>query len=175
MNFRRMLASTLLLAFVAAPSMADDFNLGPLAVPSTTSFGNQFWSAGNYVDNYTFSISQAAAASGLIVELDPWWNLLDLNVTSVSLSGVGTFAATGPMNFGVLAAGSYTLSIAATVTREFFFSLGPVAYSGTLKLTSSSTAPRVTVPAPGVFLLFGLGVLGVAFAARRRTPQAARL
>lgn len=164
---KRFLA-VLALAVATTPAFAEDFNLGSLGVPSVREFGNIFSEAGNYVDNYTFSISQNASAGGLVVELDPLLNWLNLDITSVALSGVGTFAATGPINFGILAAGTYTLSIASQVKWTVGIPLIPVAYAGVLTLSSTRGGPVTSVPEPGVVLLYGLGLLGVAFAVRRR-------
>jgi hypothetical protein len=163
-----------LLLVVSLPSAAatvELFSLGNLAVPGTAYLGNTFYSSGSYLDQYSFSINQSAAAGGLILEIDPWFNRLDLDVTSISLVGsgglVGFDATPNVFNFGNIAAGSYTLNVASTVTRDWGLTSTPVAYAGKLTLRSGSTQ----VPEPGTLALFGVGLLGVAWSARRRTAR----
>jgi len=87
----------------------------------------------------------------------------------VSLSGVGSFAGpngTATYNFGVLGAGTYTLSVFSSVTG-IPLGLQNVGYSGLLGLTASATK----VPEPGTLALLGLGLIGVAAAARRKAKQ----
>ncbi|MDQ2639206.1 MAG: FxDxF family PEP-CTERM protein [Pseudomonadota bacterium] len=169
MKIRHLLAAALLV--VSAPSMAvpiqANFNLGSLGVPGVAAIGNAFTAPGEYQDNYSFSISESASASGLVLELDPWWNRLNLDVTAISLSGIGSFfgpAGLGVYNFGTLSAGTYTLSIFSNVTSTRGLFTDSVGYAGLLGLKDSATQ----VPEPATLALFGLGLLGVAFAARRR-------
>ena len=168
MKIRHLFAAALLV--VSAPSMAvtiDNFDLGILGVPGAAVVANTFGAAGDYQDNYSFVIGESAAASGVLLELDPWWNLLNINVTGVSLSSVGSFSGPsilGAYNFGTLGAGSYTLSIFSTVTSTGGLFRDAVGYAGLLGLKD---APR-QVPEPGTLALFGLGLIGVAFATRRR-------
>ncbi len=169
MKIRHLFAAALLV--VAAPSMAvpivANFDLGALGVPGSAIIGNSFSTAGEYQDNFSFSIGESASASGLVLELDPWWNRLNLDVTGIALSGVGYAGPNilGVYNFGTLGAGSYTLSIFSTVTSTRGLLSSSVGYAGLLGLKDVATQ----VPEPATLALFGLGLLGVAFAGRRRS------
>jgi hypothetical protein len=160
---------------IAAPSMADTikvFNLGSLSVPSSTWLINAFDEAGSYEDRYNFSIDQSAAAGGWEVAFD-LSNALNINVFNVSLANsggtsFGSDATPTNFSFGALGAGSYTLSVFSTVsnTRGWDW-LDAVGYVG--QLTLGSARPTTSVPEPGTLALFGAGLVGVAFAIRRRT------
>jgi hypothetical protein len=164
------------LAILAAssPTWAVDLDLGLLSVPSITAIGNTFSAAGNYTDTYDFSIASEANAGGLILEIDPSW-LLDIAITSVSLSGVtGSLSNLLPdlltYSFGSVAAGSYTLSVSTSVTgNSGFFNVG---YLGSLTLLapSTSTGRIITAPEPGTLAMYMFGLLVVGFFARRARP-----
>jgi hypothetical protein len=168
-KIRHLLAIALLA--VSAPTLAvtiEDFDLGTLGVPGAAVIGNAFGAVGDYQDNFLFTINEAASAGGLVLELDPWWNKLNINVTGISLSGVGSFAGPSPLgiyDFGILSSGSYTLSIFSTVWSTGGFTRDPAGYAGLLGLKD---APR-QVPEPGTLALLGLGLIGVALATRRRS------
>lgn len=163
MKIRHWLGAALLV--VSAPSMAISIDLGTLGVPGGAAIGNDFYTPGEYQDEFKFSIVENANAGGLVLELDPFWNSLNINVTSIVLSGIGSFAGPAPLglyDFGVLSAGTYTLSVLSSVTGTA--SKTGVGYFGLLSLKDAPTR----VPEPGTFALLGLGLMGVAFAVRRK-------
>lgn len=169
MKISRLLAAALLV--ISAPSMAvtvETFYLGDLHVPGVTVVTNSYSQPGPYQDDYEFFIAENASASGLVLELDSWWNKLDLAVTSISLTGVGSFSLLGNLgifDFGTLSAGSYTLSIFSTVSGTPGLLHSDVGYAGLLALRASGPTE---VPEPGTLALLGLGLIGVAMTTRRR-------
>jgi hypothetical protein len=168
------LFAVVLFAF-SAQSMSgpvSTFNLGTLGVPSTTLVGNAFTSAGEYNDQFNFNIGQSASASGLVFELDPWFNQLNIHVSKVSLyTGANLLSSdvsASTFNFGSLGAGSYTLSIFSTVKPAVWGEYStPVGYAGLLSLGTT----RTQVPEPGTLALFGLGLIGMAVTLRRKGMQ----
>lgn len=162
------------LLVVAAPVMAGPvnvFNLGALSVPGFALLGNSFTQAGEYEDQYQFTIDQSASAGGLVVELD-FLSKLDISISKVALSGtnglIGFDSTPLYYNFSTLGAGNYTLSIFSKVTYGTDWTdllKVPVSYAGLLSLGATRSTQ---VPEPSMLTLFGVGLVGVAFAVRRR-------
>ena len=63
-------------------STKDLVGLGP---PGIALFGNSFSAADSYVDCFNFSLSGAATSLGGVLQVDPWLNKLNIDVTSISL------------------------------------------------------------------------------------------
>lgn len=171
MKFKGLFAAALL-SLASTPSMAtiiNVFDLGNLGVPSATLIGNAFYAGGEYEDRYNFTIGESANASGLVLEIDPLLNKLDIDVTSVALTGTGGLLGldVSPFyyNFGALSAGSYTLSIFSSVSRDRGLYHSAVGYGGLLTLKRTEATQ---VPEPGTLALFGMSLIGVAVATRRR-------
>lgn len=131
-----------------------------------TGFGNTFeQSVPNFIDYYTFTLDSTDELNvlGLTFTLD-FRNLLDVDLTSASLTGGGLSSAltdTNPndgFSFTSLAAGSYTLALAGSAPG----SLGGV-YAGAIH-----AAP---VPEPEHYAMMLTGLLMVGWRVRRRNAR----
>lgn len=139
----------LLVLAASSPAMSatctQTFNLGTIGVPSVTGIGDSFGTAGSFVDCYNFTLSSSGNVTDLVFTLDPLLDKLDISLTSVVLS-------TG------------SLIISGVVTNAWGLYNSPVGYAGLLIATGAGNS----VPEPGTLALFGIGLLGVALATRRR-------
>ena len=165
------LAISLASSVSGAATCTSSTTLGTLGL-----FGSSFSSAGTYYDCFTFSLSGNAKAVGGILELDPFWNKLNISLKSVSLFSDGTLVGnmdTSPLtfSFGNLAGGAlYTLQVVSNVivasgivgTRGKNDNVG---YAGVIT-TLASPAPE---PAAYALAAAGLAIVGVS-AWRRRRP-----
>ena len=166
MRFKSLAAAAALV--LAGPAMAATCtgagSLGSLGPPGDAFFGNAFTAQGSYLDCYTFSLTSAANSFGGTLELDPWLNELDIDVTTVSLFSGSTAAGSttgnlvgadytpGYFSFGALAAGAYTLAVSTTVTRDDGLWNAAVGYLGVISTSrasgsSSRSSPSATVSA----------------------------
>ena len=169
----KFLAAAALLA-VSGTSMAATFNLGNLSngVVDGALLHNTFTSAGSFSDTYNFTLSGGADAFGGVIRWDdlPGFGL-DLNLTSVSLSGTGLSSAlvdNSPLlfSFSNLVAGSYSLVVNGNVTRSWLPGDRSVEYKGALTTINSGVSAPVPEPETIAMMALGLGVMG--FVARRR-------
>jgi PEP-CTERM motif len=159
---------------LAAPAMAATCTStsawGDMGPPAAQLFGHSFGSAGAFNDCYTFTLDGSATAFGGTVEIDPIFDKLDIDVSSVSLfSGsnlIGADATPGLFSFGGLSAGNYTLAVAGLVSNAPGFINTRVGYSGGLVTLA---AP---VPEPESYAMMLAGFFGVGFSVLRRKKQA---
>lgn len=180
MKFKSVLAVAALVA--SAPGMAavctGGYGLGTLGPPGASWFGESFSSRGSYLDCYSFSLSSAADSFGGTIELDPFLNRLDIDLTGISLFAGGVLGnatsgalvssdtTPGLFSFGALAAGTYTLAVASTVSTDWGIWNQPVGYVGLLATNRTSVASPA--PEPGAMALMLAGLAGIGVAARRR-------
>jgi hypothetical protein len=170
---------------MSAPSMAavctGGYGLGTLGPPGASWFGESFSRSGSYLDCYSFSLTSAADSFGGTLELDAWLNRLDISLGSVSLYAgaaaaggstgalMGQDTSPGVFSFGSLAAGTYTLAVASSVTRDSGLWDAPVGYVGLIATSSASVASPAPEPASAAMMLAGL--VGVGAVARRRKTR----
>jgi PEP-CTERM motif len=161
---------TLCAALAGGSAMADSCsstsNFGNMGPPGFVLFGNSFDSAGSFNDCYTFSLNSAADSFGGVIEIDPWLNSLDIDVSSVSLffgsNLVSQASSPWSFGFGSLAAGDYTLAVAGQIGRDPGFTNASVFYGGSMATVAAA------VPEPETYAMMLAGLFGVGAVARRR-------
>jgi hypothetical protein len=172
MKIKLFAAVGLLLA--ASPSFAgpctSTVNWGSLGPPGLENFGNFFSSPGSYSDCYAFTLDEAADGFGGLIAVDPLFDKLDINVTSVSLSGGGLAApvydfSAGTFSFASLLAGTYQFAVNVDVTRDSGLWNLPVSYFGAIGTFAS--AAQTSVPEPGALSLIGAGLVLLGIMRRR--------
>jgi PEP-CTERM motif len=160
MKALRLAAFALIAVAASATSMATVYPLGNFTVPGIKSIGASYTSAGTFTDEYTFSFVEPIAdpigiSAAFNIGLPGSSNLtIDSVVLKQGATVLGSFVGPGIFNFSSITNGSYSLFVQSTVSGTGPFFSG---YGGNLQL----------VPEPGTLALFGLGLAGAAFAARR--------
>jgi hypothetical protein len=164
-------------SFAATCSSQTDWaSLGP---PGAQDFAQSFGASGSYVDCYTFSLTGASDSFGGLIQIDPRFNKLDINVFDVSLysggvaasqtagSALQSDAATDFFSFNGLGGGTYTLAVSTLVSNTpasaYTINGKPVSYDGSIY-----TSIAAAVPEPDGWAMAMLGLVFVGAASARR-------
>ena len=154
---------------MAAPTCTSTTNWVSLGPPGFQLLGNSFSSATTFHDCYTFSLSGSTNSFGGILEIDPWLNKLDIDLTGISLylgnTMIGSDASPDDFAFaGLSAGGLYTLVVDGIVARDFGLFTTAVGYLGSV----ATFAAAGLIPEPATLALIGLALTSLAFVRRRR-------
>ncbi len=175
MKLATLACAALLVA--ASPSLAAPCtsvtDLGSMGPPGLELLGNSFTTAGAFNDCYRFSIDESASSFGGVLEFDVLLNKLDIDVTSISLSGgalTETLVDDTPLTFSFLdlLAGDYELTVTGLVSRDPGLWETPVGYAGKIVTLWSDAEAVQAIPEPGTLSMLGFGLAGLAAFARRR-------
>lgn len=172
------LAASVLFANVAHAALATcGSGTTALSSGSTQLFGNAFISPQSFSDCYSFSLPTTSNAFGGTLTIDPL-SLLDINISSVALSGAGLSTSLidftpGIFSFSGLLPGAYQLIVSGTVTRgrggDDALPL-PVGYAGSL--TANGIPPSApAVPEPSTWIMIIAGFAGIGFMAYVRPSR----
>jgi PEP-CTERM motif-containing protein len=173
-KIRFALAVVALLACGSASAMT--VNWGTITAPDARDFGNSFNAnspEGPFTDSYNFTLTSGVNSFGGIIQLDPLLNQTDIDHLSLSLwsggSSLHSIDVPWPyipqfFDFSNLGAGDYSLQISGSIDVHRWGTDDSAGYYGAIAFTPGDTA----VPEPSTLALMGLGLLGIAFAMRRR-------
>lgn len=173
MKLKLIVLSVALAASGATVALTRD--LGVLDA-NASSFGASFFrlfsygsALGDFTDHYTFELSGASTASGS-TSVSMEWGSLDLDLTSVSVTGTGktgyatkTDSTPQSFSFSDLGAGTYRLDVAG-VLKSVSGPLGYAHYSGSIQSVASA-APE---PSALAMMLAGLAAVGLVSHRRRQ-------
>jgi hypothetical protein len=168
----RFVLAALALA-VAGSANASTINWGSITAPDSKNLSDYFeWpDHGDFSDRYNFTLTNEANSFGGLLEVDPRGSFLGIDIDYIALYKGFTKIdskdySPGAFAFNDLGPGSYSFYVVGSIS---WFSGGfgdeKVGYKGTINFKPDATT---SVPEPSTLALAGIGLLGLAFAMRRR-------
>ena len=141
--------------------------------PVTANIGNSGIAAGNFTDNFLFTIDQNGLGSGSVsTSATLFQNVTDLDLTSVFINGVAAAITKSPQGLFEVAFAN-NINIISGVENKLTvngFSRGAGSYGGQLTFT-----PVAAVPELGTWgmMILGFAFAGSALRVRRRSTKIA--
>jgi len=161
MKALRLAAFALIAVAASATSMATNYNLGNITVPGTSTPQVVSVAGPTFSDTFKFSFTEPFAfPGGVAFDYSPLTSTILLTNVSLLDSGMNLLGSLVPFEyvpgvylfgFNQISTGTYYIGVAGNVSAPGNY------YTAQIQL----------VPEPGTLALFGLGLAGAAFAARR--------
>ena len=159
MKALRLAAFALIAVAASATSMATNYNLGNISVPGASAIQNSTVTGATFSDSFDFSFTYADPVFSTSVLFD-YFPVQDVVLNGVSLYQGATLLA----NESIFSTGNYNFAVGPLGTGSYSL----VVTGSTVNGSTGTYGVRVgLVPEPGTLALFGLGLAGAAFAARR--------
>lgn len=151
------------LSLAAAEASANDVDNEVVLTGGTNFFGALHFDSLDFTDTFTFKIDEAVSANVSLVTIGSGANNIDF--TSAEINGVPlTLSPTGFLETGSLGDTLFNGPLILTVKGRSGAGGGTFAsYSGTINVA--------IIPEPTTALLMGIGLSGLAVAARRSRPS----
>lgn len=160
MKALRLAAFALIAVAASATSMATTYNLGAITVPGQSAIQNSNVTGPTFSDSFEFSFSYLDPVFATAVLFD-YVPVNDVGLDSISMFQGATLLGTQSL-FGT---GPFTVQVGPLFTGSYSAVVTGHTLTGA---TSGTYGVRIgLVPEPGTLALFGLGLAGAAFAARR--------
>ena len=167
MKALRLAAFALIAVAASATSMANNIDLGAVTVPGSSALGTATAAPGSFSDNFYFSFTAPNAfPDGVTFAFTSKATLIP---TSASIGKWDTLTMTA-------SPASETMALFPSPGTVYYFGFSQLTTPGDYYVNISGTNSGASamygvqvqlVPEPGTLALFGLGLAGAAFAARR--------
>ena len=164
MKALRLAAFALIAVAASATSMATNYNLGNITVPGRSAIQDSTVTGATFSDSFDFSFTYAdpVFSTSVLFDYYPENDVLFSNVSLIRNSGSETLGLV--TSESIFSTGNYTFQVGPIKTGSYSL----VVTGSTVNGSAGSYGVRVgLVPEPGTLALFGLGLAGAAFAARR--------